>query len=188
VSIEPAPSRLRHQLPLLVWLVFVWILLWGTWSWANVVSGVTVALVVMLLLPLPPVVGGTRVRPLPLVLFVGHFLVDLVVSAAQVAWRALGPGGAQQGAIVQVQLRADSDLLLTVVAETLSLVPGSLVLDLDRESRLISIHLLHVDDLADVERQKADVLATEELIVRAFGTAEDIAALEAARPIGRTTR
>jgi multicomponent Na+:H+ antiporter subunit E len=94
----------------------------------------------------------------------------------------------QQGAIVQVQLRADSDLLLTVVAETLSLVPGSLVLDLDRESRLISIHLLHVDDLADVERQKADVLATEELIVRAFGTAEDIAALEAARPTGRTTR
>ena len=188
MSIEPAPSRLRHQLPLLVWLVFVWILLWGTWSWANVVSGVTVALVVMLLLPLPPVVGGTRVRPLPLVLFVGHFLVDLVVSAAQVAWRALGPGGAQQGAIVQVQLRADSDLLLTVVAETLSLVPGSLVLDLDRESRLISIHLLHVDDLADVQRQKADVLATEELIVRAFGTAVDIAALEAARPTGRTTR
>jgi multicomponent Na+:H+ antiporter subunit E len=188
VSIEPAPSRLRHQLPLLVWLVFVWILLWGTWSWANVVSGVTVALVVMLLLPLPPVVGGTRVRPLPLVLFVGHFLVDLVVSAAQVAWRALGPGGAQQGAIVQVQLRADSDLLLTVVAETLSLVPGSLGLDLDRESRLISIHLLHVDDLADVERQKADVLATEERIVRAFGTAEDIAALETGRLTGRTTR
>ena len=45
------------------------------------------------------------------------------------------------------------------VAETLSLVPGSLVLDLDREERLIAVHLLHVADLADVERQKADVLA-----------------------------
>jgi multicomponent Na+:H+ antiporter subunit E len=177
VSVEPGPSRLRHQLPLLAWLVVVWILLWGTWSWANVLSGLTVALVVMLVLPLPPVVGGTRVRPLPLVLFVGHFLVDLVVSGAQVAWRAIGPGGVRQGAIVQVQLRADSDLLLTVVAETVSLVPGSLVLDLDRESRLIAVHLLHVDDLADVERQKADVLAIEERIVRAFGSADDIAAL-----------
>jgi multicomponent Na+:H+ antiporter subunit E len=177
VTVEPDPSGLRHQLPLLAWLVLVWILLWGTWSWANVLSGVTVALVVMLVLPLPPVVGGTRVRPLPLLLYIGHFLVDLVVSGAQVAWRAIGPGGVQQGAIVRVQLRADSDLLLTVVAETLSLVPGSLVLDLDRDARLIAVHLLHVDDLADVEQQKADVLATEERIVRAFGTADDIAAL-----------
>jgi multicomponent Na+:H+ antiporter subunit E len=175
VTVEPAGLRLRHQLPLLVWLVVVWILLWGTWSWANVLSGVAVALVVMLVLPLPPVVGGTRVRPLPLLRFVGHFLVDLAVSGGQVAWRALG-----QGAIVRVQLRADSDLLLTAVAETVSLVPGSLVLDLDREHRLISVHLLHVADLADVERQKADVLATEERIVRAFGTADDIAALEGA--------
>jgi multicomponent Na+:H+ antiporter subunit E len=132
----------------------------------------------MLVLPLPPVVGGTRVRPLPLIRFVGHFLVDLAVSGAQVAWRAIGPSGVQQGAIVRVELRADSDLLLTAVSETVSLVPGSLVLDLDREQRLISVHLLHVADLADVERQKADVLATEERIVRAFGTADDIEALE----------
>jgi multicomponent Na+:H+ antiporter subunit E len=178
--------QLRHQLPLLVWLVLVWILLWGTWSWANLLSGLAVALVVTLLLPLPPVTGGSRVRPLPLLRFVGHFLVDLVVSAAQVAWRALGPGGVRQGAIVRVQLRADSDLLLTVVAETISLVPGSLVLDLDREQRLISVHLLHVADLADVERQKAGVLATEERVVRAFGTADDIAALERAMSGRRT--
>ena len=177
MSTEPAGSGLRHQLPLLAWLVVVWILLWGTFSWANVVSGLVVGLLVMLLLPLPPVVGGTRVRPLSLVRFVGHFLGDLAVSGAQVAWRAVGPSGVQQGAIVRVQLRADSDLLLTAVAETISLVPGSLVLDLDREERLIAVHLLHVDDLADVERQKADVLAVEDRIVRSFGTAEDIAAL-----------
>ena len=185
MTVEPAGPRLRHQVPLLAWLVLVWILLWGTWSWANLLSGLAIALAVMLLLPLPPVVGGTRVRPLPLVRFVGHFLVDLAVSGAQVAWRALGPGGVRQGAIIRVQLRTDSDLLLTVVAETISLVPGSLVLDLDREQRLISVHLLHADDLADVERQKADVLATEDRIVRAFGTTDDIAALEVTSP-GRT--
>ena len=178
MSTDTAPSGLRHQLPLLAWLVVVWILLWGTFSWANVVSGVVVALLIMVLLPLPPVVGGTRVRPLSLLRFVGHFLADLAVSGAQVAWRAVGPSGVQQGAIVRVQLRADSDLLLTAVAETISLVPGSLVLDLDREERLMAVHLLHVDDLADVERQRADVLAVEDRIVRAFGTAEDIAALD----------
>ena len=175
-SIEPTGPRLRHQLPLVAWLVLVWILLWGTWSWANLLSGLVVALVVLVLLPLPPVVGGTRVRPLALLAFLGHFLVDLVVSGAQVAWRAIGPAGVRQGALVQVQLRADSDLLLTVVAENVSLVPGSLVLDLDRENRRLSVHLLHVDDIADLERQKADVLAIEDRVVRAFGNADDRAA------------
>jgi multicomponent Na+:H+ antiporter subunit E len=185
MTVQASSNRLRHQLPLVAWLVFVWVLLWGTWSWANLLSGLLVALVVMLLLPLPPVVGNTRVRPLPLLFFIGHFLVDLVVSGAQVAWRALGPAGVRQGAIVRVQLRADSDLLLTVVAETISLVPGSLVLDLDREERLIAIHLLHAEDLADVARQKAAVLATEERIVRAFGTVADIEGLTADQPGAR---
>jgi multicomponent Na+:H+ antiporter subunit E len=171
-------SRLRHQLPLLVWLVLVWILLWGTWSWANLISGTAVALAVTTLLPLPPVVGGTRVRPAALLRFLGYFLVDLVVSAAQVAWRTLSPGGVRNSAIIAVRLRTDSDLLLTVVAESLSLVPGSIVVDLDREAQTIALHVLHVEDLAAVERARGRVLRMEERVVRAIGTDEDLAALE----------
>ena len=38
----PPGHHLRHQLPLLAWLVLVWILLWGTWSWANLLSGLAI--------------------------------------------------------------------------------------------------------------------------------------------------
>jgi multicomponent Na+:H+ antiporter subunit E len=178
VTVEPAATRLRHQVPLLAWLVVVWMLLWGTWSWANLISGLLVALTVLTLLPLPHVVGGARVRPLPLLAFLGHFAVDLFASGAEVAWQALRPGGVHRTAIVQVQLRADSDLLLTMVAEATSLVPGSLVLDLDREHRVMTLHLLPVRDLGDVERKKAGVLVVEERLVRAFGAPADLAALD----------
>jgi multicomponent Na+:H+ antiporter subunit E len=193
VTVEPAVTRLRHQIPLLVWLVLVWILLWGTWSWANLLSGLLVGLVVLVLLPLPHVVGGVRLRPAALLAFLGHFAVDLAVSGAQVAWLALRPGRGARSAIVQVQLRADSDLLLTMVAEALCLVPGSLVLDLDRERRLITLHLLHVRDLEAVAGEKERVLAVEDRLVRAFGSAADVAALDAEpdqperRPAGRRT-
>jgi multicomponent Na+:H+ antiporter subunit E len=189
----PAASQLRHQLPLLAWLVLVWILLWGTWSWANLLSGLLVALAVTVLLPLPAVAGGIRVRPLSLLGFLGHFLVDLAISGAQVAWQALRPGSQRRSAIVRVELRTDSDLLLTIIAQTLSLVPGSLVLDLDREERSIALHLLHVRDHEHVEREKAGVLATEDRVVRAFGSPEEIAALRYGpdhpdtRPAGRGT-
>ena len=188
----PAAGQLRHQLPLLVWLVLVWILLWGTWSWANVLSGLLVALAVTVLLPLPAVVGGLRVRPLPLLGFLGHFLLDLAVSGAQVAWQALRPGPQRRSAIVRVRLRTDSDLLLTIISQTLCLVPGSLVLDLDREERTIALHLLHVRDHEHVELEKVGVLAMEDRVVRAFGSAEEIRALDPARdaprrPAGRRT-
>jgi multicomponent Na+:H+ antiporter subunit E len=178
VTVEPAATRLRHQVPLVAWLVLVWMLLWGTWSWANLLSGLAVALVLLVLLPLPHVVGGTRVRPVPALVFLGHFVVDLLVSGVEVAWQALRPGGLRSVAIVQVQLRVDSDLLLTMVAEATSLVPGSLVLDLDREQRVMTLHLLPARDLEDVERKRSHVLVVERRLVRAFGSAEDLAALE----------
>ena len=180
MTVEPAATRLRHQVPLAVWLVLVWMLLWGTWSWANLLSGLVVALVVLVLLPLPHVVGGVRVRPAPLLAFLGHFVVDLFLSGAEVAWQALRPRGVHRTAIIQVQLRVDSDLLLTMVAEATSLVPGSLVLDLDREQRLMTLHLLPVRDRADVERKRGNVLVVEERLVRAFGSAGDVAALDGA--------
>ena len=60
---------------------------------------------------------------------------------------------------MRVRLRTDSDLLLTIITQTLCLVPGSLVLDLDREERTIAVHLLHVRDHEHVELEKAGVLA-----------------------------
>jgi multicomponent Na+:H+ antiporter subunit E len=169
--------RLRHQLPLLLWLVLVWILLWGTWSWANLISGTVVAVAVTSLLPLPPVVGGVQVHGVRLLRLLGYFAVDLVVSAAQVAWLTVRPRGISRSAIVKIPLRTDSDLLLTIVAETVTLVPGSIVIDLDREEKTLILHVLNVDDESDVERRRASVLAQEERVVRALGSDRDIAAL-----------
>ena len=44
------------------WLVLVWILLWGNVSPANILSGLAIALVIMLLLPLPVVPVEGRVH------------------------------------------------------------------------------------------------------------------------------
>jgi multicomponent Na+:H+ antiporter subunit E len=190
---DVAVRRLRNQVPLLVSLILVWNLLWGTWSWANLISGTVVALAVTWLLPLPPVTGGAHFHPLAVLRYLGHFVVDLATSSAQVAWEAIRPSGLRYGAIVSVQLRTDSDLLLTMIAESLCLVPGSIVIDLDREERTMALHLLSVRDSAEVDRQRAAVLATEDRVVRAFGSAEEIAALDRQpdqperRPAGRGT-
>ena len=67
----------------------VWVLLWGTFSAANILGGLTVALVITLLLPLPRVPVEGRVRPLSLVRMILYVIVKLVVSSFQVAWLAI---------------------------------------------------------------------------------------------------
>ena len=116
----------------------------------------------------------------------------LIRSGALVAWQTVRPRGIDRSAIIKVQLRTDSDLLLTIVAESLTLVPGSVVIDMDREQRTLSLHVLHVRDMADVEARRAAVLAEEERVVRAFGSPDEIAALahapgEAPAGTGRRT-
>lgn len=178
---DPPAARARRGAPLLAALVLMWLLLWGTWSWANVLSGLAVGLLVTLLLPLPPVDGGPAFRPVAALVFLGRFVADLVASSAQVAAQTLRPGP-PHGGIVSVRARSDSDLLLTVLSEALCLVPGSIVIDLDREERVVSLHVLDLGGMADVQAQKERALAQEERIVRAFGRAADLAALD--RPAG----
>lgn len=178
-----APPGVR-QLPLIAWLVLLWVLLWGTWSWANLLSGALVAVLVTWLLPLPPVVEHARFRPLAVLHLMGGFLRDLLVSSLQLAWVSLRPGAAR-GAVIGVQLRTDSDLLLTLIIETVNLVPGALVLDVDRTSRQLLVHVLIMGDGRDreateaaVEEQRRNVVVVEERVVRAFGSSREIAALD----------
>ena len=76
----------------LVWLTLVWLLLWGSVSAANVISGLAVALLIIVLLPLPAVPVQGRVHPLSLLWLAANVAWWLVVSSTQVAWLALRPG------------------------------------------------------------------------------------------------
>ena len=59
---------LRRLLPI-VWLVVMWMMLWGDFTVANLVTGMLVALFIVLLLPLPHVDAGARIRPWRMVSF-----------------------------------------------------------------------------------------------------------------------
>lgn len=127
-----------------LWLTVVWVLLWGDFSPGTVVAGLVVAVVVLLALPLPPVRLGVRLRPWALLVLLGHLAVDLVVSAVQVSLAVLRPGLRVRNAVVEVPLRTDSDLVLTVTSQLLSLVPGSLVLEVDQATHRVWLHVFDV--------------------------------------------
>ncbi|MGV0660128.1 Na+/H+ antiporter subunit E, partial [Mycolicibacterium pulveris] len=80
------------RLSVLLGLILVWMLLWGSISVANFVGGLVVALVITLLLPLPVVPVEGKVHPLSLLRLLIQMVYWLVRSSIQVAWLAVRPG------------------------------------------------------------------------------------------------
>jgi len=173
-------QRWRNQFIALAVLVLIWILLWGTFSWGNLIGGLVVAALVLWFFPLPPVTFAGRVRPVWFIWLVVRFLADLVVASVQVAWLALRPGPPPRTAVVAVPLRVNSDLNLTLVGEAVSLVPGSLIVEADRNTGTLYVHVLGVENQEEVQRFRESTWGVEARIVRAIGSPAELRQLAAA--------
>jgi len=152
----------------LCWLMLVWVLLWGTASPANVVGGFAVAALVTWLLPLPAVPVEGRLHPLSLLRLVGYVGYQLVLSSLQVAWLAIKPGPPPLTAVLRAQLSIKSDLVLALASSILTIIPGSMVLEIDQERRLIYVHVIDVGNDKAVARFHEQVAALERLLIAAF--------------------
>ncbi|MEZ7002667.1 Na+/H+ antiporter subunit E [Streptomyces sp. AD55] len=184
-TVRNRSPRRRHvpDPPLVAWLTVIWVLLWGTLSWGNVVNGVIVALCVSLAFPLPAVELGLRLHPLGILRLLGYLLYDMVSSSVEVT-RQIQARGPYPAAVVAVPLRCRSDLMLTATAVAVSNVPGGSVIEVRRATSTVFLHVLDADDPGAVERARRSVWRMEELVAGAFGTAADIARARGPVPEG----
>ena len=171
-------SRLTGHRALFAWLTAVWVALWGSITWANVLGGVAVAAVLLLAFPLPELPASGRVRPLGLLRFLVFFAKELVQASLTVAWQVVRPGRPLRQAVVAVPVRGLSDRLLTVVANAVSLTPGTLALEVDRPSATLYVHVLDVAPGGADEVRRA-TLHLERLVVLAVGSDEAVRGLDA---------
>jgi multicomponent Na+:H+ antiporter subunit E len=160
--------KLTLRLWALCWLTLVWLLLWGTVSIANVISGLAVAAAITLLLPMPVVPVEGRLHPLSLLRLMIQVAWYLVLSSVQVAWLALKPGKPPTNAVLRAQLSVKSDLVLALAVQAINLIPGTIVLEIDQDRRMIYVHVLDVASEEDVDRFHREIAQIERLLVAAF--------------------
>ena len=152
----------------LLWLILVWILLWGTISAANIISGMAVALVITLLLPLPVVPIEGRVHPVSLLQLFVLVAWYLVVSSVQLAWLAVKPGPPPLSAVLRAHLAIKSDLVLALAVNMINLTPGTIVLEIDQVRRMIYVHVIDVGSDRAVARFYRQIAQIERLLVASF--------------------
>lgn len=169
-----------RQLPFFIWLVALWMLLWGQFTVLAALTGLAVAIFVTRVFRLPPVELSGRVNLWWGLIFFGEFLLSLVRGSLTVAWQVLDVRRQPGTAIIAVPMVTDDDLIMTHVAVTASLIPGSLIVDVDRDRRVLYLHVIGVRDMAQVEAQRRSVQHWEERIVRAVGSRAQLEAMRAA--------
>ncbi|MFI6578486.1 Na+/H+ antiporter subunit E [Nocardiopsis sp. NPDC050513] len=180
----------KVQLPVALGMTLVWMLLFNGFQWREeslglAVLGFGVSVLVTVVFPLPPIGPGLRLRPLATLRLLGFVASEMVVSSLQVTRQVFAPGPPVRSSVIAVPLRTDSDLMLVCTAIALSAIPGSMVVEVGQPDRVLYVHVLGAVDETGTARARAGSLLLEERIVRAVGTRQDIADLEAAQAAGR---
>ncbi|WP_221584694.1 Na+/H+ antiporter subunit E [Microbacterium sp. G2-8] len=178
-------SWIRHawtQLPFFGWLVLLWMMLWGQFTWLALITGIAVAIVVTTVFRLPAAELTGRINPWWMIVDLGWFVIELVSGALQVAWQTVQPHP-PSAAIVRAPLRVDDDLIMTHVSVALSLVPGTTVLEADRTNRVLYLHAIGPTTPDQIEDVRRSALEWEARIVRAVGSRAELALVrEKVRP------
>lgn len=132
---------------LVVILALIWVAITGSFSGLNLLFGGLVGGVALLLLR-GSVTGPTHLKRARRALsLLGLFLYELVVSALRVAVTVLRPDMKTiiRPAIVAVPLTVKSDKEITLLANLITLTPGTLSVDLSPDKALLYVHTLTFD-------------------------------------------
>lgn len=165
---------LRQELPLLVWLVIVWGALWQDFSPGNLLFGALLAVAVARMFYLPPVELSGRFNIVHAVPFALAFLGMVVAASFQVMYLAAVRGPSVRNAVVAVPLRSHEDLMVTATGHVISLIPGSLVVEVDRSTSTLYLHCLNIGTPEEVEKFRREVRDIEARLIRIMGTAEEL--------------
>lgn len=78
--------------------------------------------------------------------FIFFFLKELLVSSVRVAVDVLKPSFTFTPGVIAFPLTAKSDLEITLLANVISLTPGTLSLDVSDDRKMLYVHAMYADD------------------------------------------
>lgn len=153
----------KARIVLLVLALLVWFLLTYPFNMQELIAGGTAALVI-LLIPLPgiDILGDLRWTPRAFIYGIGYFfffLGELVKANLDVAFRVLHPALPIEPGVVKVKTRLKTRLGRILLANSITLTPGTITLDVDGEDYYI--HWIKVQGVHDKERTEKIVAGFE---------------------------
>lgn len=139
-----APRKLFPHKLLSLFMLAVWLLMTNSIHPGQWVLGGILAWIIPYLTQSFWPQSMVLARPLLAVKFLLIVIWDIVVANIQVAFLILGPSKRLQPAFLKIPLALEEDFTITLLANTISLTPGTVSVDLQMEDGYLLVHGLHV--------------------------------------------
>ncbi|MEJ5298838.1 MAG: Na+/H+ antiporter subunit E [Armatimonadota bacterium] len=139
-------------------LALAWAALHGEFSLTSLSVGFAVGYLLLALLVRGGLVGDNpyTARVSRAAGFIVFFLWELVLANIRIAYDVLTPKHHMQPGIVAIPLDAKTDAEITLLANFITLTPGTLSLDVSEDRSVLYIHAMYIQN-GDADALRADV-------------------------------
>jgi multicomponent Na+:H+ antiporter subunit E len=139
-------------------LALSWAAITGLFTWSNVLAGFILAYVVLFIAQ--RAIGSyTYFRRIDRVLrFAVFYVWELILANLRVAYDVLTPRLRMQPGVVAIPLDARTDAEITLLANLITLTPGSVSLDVSSDRRFLYLHAMYIDDVEEFRQSIKDTL------------------------------
>jgi multicomponent Na+:H+ antiporter subunit E len=153
----------------LIWniaLMLIWVALTGSFTGPNLLLGFVLGYLILGLALRDKPEFAKYVGKVPKFIgFIGYFFWELLMSNLKVAYDVLTPTHHMCPGVIAVPLDAETDGEITIVANLISLTPGTLSLDVSTDRKVLYIHVMYLVDrdavlrsIKSLEARTLDVL------------------------------
>lgn len=147
-------------------LALIWTAITGSFSLANIVFGFLLGALALYVIREQVGSLGYFRRGIRLIVLVAIFLYELVLSAWRVAILVLSPRMELKPGIFAYPLKADRDFEITLLANMITLTPGTLSVDVSEDRKFLYIHAI---DCSNPDTLRRDIArGFERRIMEAF--------------------
>lgn len=127
-------------------LTFIWVALTGSFAFLNFLFGFILSFLILWIITLNN--GNEKYFKIvpKIVSFILFFTYELVKANIQVAFDVVTPKFYMTPGIVKVPLDAKTDIEITLLANLISLTPGTLSLDVSNDRKVLYVHSMYLSD------------------------------------------
>lgn len=127
-------------------LTFVWVALTGDFSFENYLFGFFLNFHILWLITIGRRKSKYFLIVPKIVLLLITFLYELIKANIEVAYEVITPKLNMTPGIIMVPLDVKSDIAITVLANMISLTPGTLSIDVSNDKKVLFVHAMYLKD------------------------------------------
>ena len=150
-----------------VFLAVLWMLLWGEFDIYYLVAGFVLGYMLLGLVSRTVDGQGYGTKGWKLISFSAYFVRILVKANVQVAWEIITPGCGMTPRFIRYDVQGLTPVQITSLANTITLTPGTLSVDIGDDERFLYVHCMYADD-RDAAVRELDELR-DRLMKEVFG-------------------